>query len=220
MSKVKTRKSSSSHLSHLVGTGSQLPVAELPTARDILRLGVLLREQATADRRNYTMDTLISDLIDPVTSQWEKANCLFKPPIANHKNTIRAKLKSLWERAINVASGRAKLAEKDKFMEGLDKLVDILNCKCKIQLCSEVSCQKQCVGGVHIECKCPREVKIPPLELAFIKAQREKTGKHSTLQIGQVDVSESARLCMSAEKKKTVKEAEDKKKQRPMNKVC
>ena len=59
----KTRKSTVTHLSLYVGTGRELISSELPTVRDMLRFGVLLREISEEDRRNYTTEQLIGDVM-------------------------------------------------------------------------------------------------------------------------------------------------------------
>ena len=50
----KTRKSTVTHLSLYVGTDRELISSELPTVRDMLRFGVLLREISEENRRNDT----------------------------------------------------------------------------------------------------------------------------------------------------------------------
>ena len=87
MAKVRTRKTSSSHLSTLVGKGRELLVSELPTVRDVLKYGIHLREQSEADRRNYPVDQLVADIYPGLILQWSKANALFKPPVINEKVT-------------------------------------------------------------------------------------------------------------------------------------
>ena len=56
--KVKTRLSSSCHLSNFVGSGQELIISELPTIRDFLRFGILLREKNLRDKINYRYGVL------------------------------------------------------------------------------------------------------------------------------------------------------------------
>ena len=78
----------------------------------------------------------------------------------------------------------------------LDKLLDPLYCKCQpIQECSEVGClgskqKPSCLVGAHLTCSCPRDNKIPKLELLFVKSQREKKGEKAGLQIASADFKE------------------------------
>ena len=50
-------------------------------------------------------------------------------------------------------------------------------------------------------CNCEREVKIPQIELAFVKAQREKVGSAGSMQIGGSDIPESKRQEKSLQNK-------------------
>ena len=49
------------------------------------------------------------------------------------------------------------------------------------------------MAQAHIRCTCKKEQKIPVLDLAFIKAQRDKTGSTSSYQIGLPDYPETRR---------------------------
>ncbi|KAG7158483.1 hypothetical protein Hamer_G031143, partial [Homarus americanus] len=126
--------------------------------------------------RNYTDKELINDMIVPLLHQWTKANALFKPPVINQCRTIELKLTKLWHKAVETSLGKGNLARKNEFLHTLDTLFDILTCKCSIQLCSESNCSHsgKRENNSHIDCGCPREKKIPVLELEFIKAQRTK----------------------------------------------
>ena len=73
-----TRGSLTTHLSIMVGIGRELIPSRLPTNRDLLRLGIFLREQAEKDSRNYTVSEIIRDIIPFLLKQWAKANEEFK----------------------------------------------------------------------------------------------------------------------------------------------
>ena len=66
---VKTRNTVSSHLSTLVGTGRELTPSELPTTRDLLRLGIFFRETNVENRRNYCVDDLVSAILAQLLAQ-------------------------------------------------------------------------------------------------------------------------------------------------------
>ena len=64
---------------------------------------------------------------------------------------------------------------------------------CTIKTCAESDCQG-CQFGAHITCICPREVKLPKLDLLFLKAQREKVGEKGSMMIGDsIDMIEQVR---------------------------
>ncbi|KAG7163880.1 hypothetical protein Hamer_G027997, partial [Homarus americanus] len=140
-------------------------------------------------------------MIVPLLHQWTKANALFKPPVINQCRTIELKLTKLWHKAVETSLGKGNLARKNEFLHTLDTLFDILTCKCSIQLCSESNSSHsgKRENNSHIDCGCPREKKIPVLELEFIKAQRTKQ-KAKEKQI------------VNAKKREQIREREQKKK--------
>jgi hypothetical protein len=208
---ARTRHKSSSHMSNYVGTGKDLLLTELPTVRDLLRYGILQRELSEENKRNYIVGQLVKDMVEVLQDRWLRANAQLKYPVTNHPDTIFKKLKALWEEASKVSLGKGKLKDKNRFAEKLDKLVDILNCRCKIVLCSEYGCEIDCLKDAHIECECKRDEKIPVVELEFIRAQRDKVGSISTHQIGQADVPESRRQEETLKKQELKRQAEEKK---------
>ena len=80
-----------------------------------------------------------------------------------------------------------KQTETVAYLAKLDKLFDICSCHCSMTTEHSDKCEQDC-ALVHISCKCPRAKKIPEMELAFMKDQREKIGPKGMYQIGSVDV--------------------------------
>ena len=152
MSQIKTRIQSSTLLHQLVGSGSELPVAELPTVRDLIRYGLYLREISEQDRRNYSTDQVVADITKGFLAQWCRADPQFSGSVVNSHVRIKAKLKAIWEQAVKVSSGRAKQDDKDKFTGKLDRLMDILTFKFIIKECAEAGCNSACLSRVHISC--------------------------------------------------------------------
>ena len=95
-------------------------------------------------------------------------------------------------------------------MEKLDRLLDILICKCAIKCCDEFGCSTICNRKVHIECTCSKEAKIPSMELALIKGQREKLGNVSSHQICPKDFHETKRRLHNERKESRMKLKEKK----------
>ncbi|KAG7158061.1 hypothetical protein Hamer_G027646, partial [Homarus americanus] len=153
-------------------------------------------------------------MIVPLLHQWTKANALFKPPVINQCRTIEPKLTKLWHKAVETSLGKGNLARKNEFLHTLDTLFDILTCKCSIQLCSESNCSHsgKRENNSHIDCGCPREKKIPVLELEFIKAQRTKAEGQGSMQMGSIDYSETKKQIANAKKREQIREREQKKK--------
>ncbi|KAG7166430.1 High-affinity choline transporter 1-like 1 [Homarus americanus] len=179
-----------------------------------LILPLVMQYLTPGDRRNYTDKELINDMIVPLLHQWTKANALFKPPVINQCRTIELKLTKLWHKAVETSLGKGNLARKNEFLHTLDTLFDILTCKCSIQLCSESNCSHsgKRENNSHIDCGCPREKKIPVLELEFIKAQRTKAEGQGSMQMGSIDYSETKKQIANAKKREQIREREQKKK--------
>ncbi|KAG7168614.1 hypothetical protein Hamer_G029898, partial [Homarus americanus] len=123
-------------------------------------------------------------------------------------------LTKLWHKAVETSLGKGNLARKNEFLHTLDTLFDILTCKCSIQLCSESNCSHsgKRENNSHIDCGCPREKKIPVLELEFIKAQRTKAEGQGSMQMGSIDYSETKKQIANAKKREQIREREQKKK--------
>ncbi|KAG7174294.1 hypothetical protein Hamer_G003227 [Homarus americanus] len=117
-------------------------------------------------------------------------------------------------KAVETSLGKGNLARKNEYLHTLDTLFDILTCKCSIQLCSESNCSHsgKRENNSHIDCGCPREKKIPVLELEFIKAQRTKAEGHGSMQMGSIDYSETKKQIANAKKREQIREREQKKK--------
>ena len=98
----------------------------------------------------------------------------------------------------------AKEKERAEFVSDLDKLFDILTCQCEIKSCEEFQCDKgnSCSVQAHSSCTCLKHFKIPKLELAYIRDQRLKVGTKGKLQMGKVDVVESARQIKAKKQKR------------------
>ena len=184
---VRTRNKSSSRLSDYLGTGRELLVSDLPTTRDILRFGLLKREEYHLYKRNFTVDMICDEMRDGLISQWQSANGLFQYPVISDSSNIKKNLKFHWEQAVRFSEGKGKKVDMDKFKDKLDLLFDILHCKCQIKLCCESGCGEDCDMECHITCMCPAEKKIPLIELRFIQLQREKVGSKSIQQISSLD---------------------------------
>ena len=149
-----------------------------------MRYSILLSEQSGDDARNYPAATLARDIYFKVFENWERASHSFVNPVVNARITILKKIQERWD----ISLDRGKLDVRETFNAKLDKLFDILNCKCKIFICSEFGCPAGCKKEAHIYCTCPKEMKIPVKELAFIKGQRDKTGSIRPRQIGLQDI--------------------------------
>ena len=185
---MKTRHASGSKLGEYLGTGRDLLNSELPTLRDVLRLGIKYQEDKVCtegkERNLYTVKELIRDVAKGVNAMWIKANAEFVPPVVISTKGLEDRIEREWKMAGDIAWKRISKAKQIKtFEEKLDKLMDITKCRCEIITCME----RQCLGPVecwckdHITCSCTRETKLPVLDLQFLRSQRDKIGERAEI---------------------------------------
>ena len=136
------------------------------------------------DNRHIPTMELAAKTGRAVLSQWSQMNTQMMSTLVKEKEVVR-RVFVLWTRMEEVASGGKKKAsgkrkkygqageQRKAFVASLDKLFDIVSCQCTILSCSEFSCSDNCKAGVHIDCSCPKETRIPALELEFINDQRK-----------------------------------------------
>ena len=107
---------------------------------------------------------------------------------------------------------------KKEWMEKLYRLLDITTCRCPITLCSEMMStshgkKENCKAGAHIVCVCPRETKLPAIELTWVRLQRDKSEEKSVMGMLNRDTVEEKKMVKKDEGKKRklkLKEGEEK----------
>ena len=174
----------------------------MPTNRDVLCHGQLLKERAL-EGKQYTNKQMAADLAIIIIAHWEHANSMFKFPVIISKQRVNAKIVELWERMrifVYMRAGNTKKA-RELFISKLDKLFDVLHCKCSMKSKKEDFCKKTCPDKLHIHCTCSRETRIPALEHDYVKAQRDKHGSKSKFQLGPVDIVETQRQLKAIQRK-------------------
>ena len=171
---------------------------------------MLIRELSEENRRNFPINLLVNEIYLVLTQQWAKAG--FDSEAILSELYIKSNIKCLWQEGMKISTGRVKIEAKNNFMKKLDKVFDISFCKCKIELCPEKKCT--CKDNVHIKCVCPKERKLPVLELRFLKSQRDKVGSIGQLQIGNPDIPVTKKQQEALERKEKDKICEEKRKVR------
>lgn len=216
-SKPRTRHSSDCKMSAFVGAGKEFSLADVPTNRAVIRRGILLKEQNIQDgidARHYPAYAIARDLAPILESQWLKANAKFVYPVILSRQRIEEKIMALWKKVYDVALGRGKAADRAKVEEGLDKLMDIVYCKCTIIMCQEPRsiCPKptKCKLKAHALCSCAKEWKVPVLDLLWLRSQREKLGEKAGMQMASADLRETKKQLKTAQNKAALAEAEEK----------
>ena len=209
----RTRQSSGTSLFGYLGGPSHLLPNEVPTLRDCLRYCLQIQEYNLVlhevDRRNVPLCEIFKIAIEAVLSAWVRANPLFTEPVVIGAKRMEVKLKEAWDIFNSIARGICKKKVKEKWENNLDTLFDITKCRCVILLCGELgtSCRSGCDSEAHCLCSCPKELKLPLLDLRWLKAQREKKGSRSAFIMGSVDMKEAVRLEKQIERKKKEEES-------------
>ena len=206
---VRTRHQSGSKLTQLVGPGKEFMPSEVPTQRAVIQRGLLIKERLQLEQGTAKTDIQASEitveLVPLIRAQWHRSNAKFSPPVTINDNSLRIKVVRMWKRVEEVVRGRAKKAEVKKVEDLLDKLLDITTCNHTILLCDQVDSQckeaKNCLVKAHIKCDCPKESKVPVIELQWLAAQRAKIGEKSSMMMSNNDKVETERQ-RKAEKRK------------------
>ena len=183
--KAKTRHSATS----CFGPPAPLPdIGSLYTYRDVLAALEMMKISEPSE----TTWGLCCKITPKVKAKWADTNPLL---VVIKDESISYRILANYKTATLVNQNKAKAKVKKLFLEKLSHLFDILVCQCPINICEKTECNPaQCQGGAHITCSCPRQVKVPPMELKFILDQRQKVGlRGGQKQIAGADRIEAAR---------------------------
>ena len=180
----KTRCSVELRLVSMFGPGKDLNQTELPTIRQIIQYGIHLRQKAQIEdesSRKYLNNQLFSDIRDGVVKLWNKANYKFVTPIIISDQRITERIELIWNKANQYShnSYSKKSTDKNKkykeYTETLDLLFDLAACRdCPIQLCEEWEGCSGCAQEAHITCNCPKQKRLPSIELKFMRSMRQQ----------------------------------------------
>ena len=162
---------------NIVGPPADLPSSELPTMRQVLQKCRFVKQNSIDAKLpvvNLTV-TVACDLVE----LWKSVN-----PSIPLIEKVQQKVKRSYENYLKFKWNNKKTT--CDFISKLDKLFDICSCHCSLSTQHSDKCEQNC-ALVHISCKCPRDQKIPLLELPFMKDQRDKVGPTGKYQLGAVD---------------------------------
>ena len=156
--------------------------------------GELLKERSISGKKGLTLNDLSNSIVDALYNKWQSANPEFK----EDENLIARlylfkKVKTDWDFCVKWE--RKSSNQVESYKKRLDKLYNVLKCKCVFTTCAEKDCPDSCCEYVHINCTCVKIQKIPKVEIRFIYDQITKIGSKGQLQMsGQVDKKESAKI--------------------------
>ena len=170
---AKTRQKSGSGFKDFMGGAKEFLPGEAPTLRDVIQKGLFLQEEQIVlhniDYRHINMKKLFSSVAKDVLLIWSQGNPEFCPPVVTSERSLAERIEKSWNTLLSICHGReTKKKIVESWTEKLDKVFDIVKCKCNITLCSDA--ESPCVnkdcnsGGAHIICSCDRSIKIPKCE--------------------------------------------------------
>ena len=221
-STTRTRHQSSCKMSVCVGAAKKFASAYVPTNRAVIQMGLQLKQEKALEGVTdawYPIKEMAKDLVILIEAQWHKANCKFVPPLTISKRRMEDKILVLWNKVLGLAQGRGKASEKNKIEKSLDQLFDIVQCKHTIILCQEplsFCSDAKCKLGAHLskDCKCPKDQKVPVLDLQWLRSQRDKQEEMGGMQMSATDYVDTKKQNQAIENKAAREEAGRKKKRK------
>lgn len=189
------KKSQTQQVSSLLVVSSELPVAELPTLRDVLG-----KCSAEKDKlpKNSRLQEVLPVVVKCVRELYTKVNSNL---VLHSDKVISQRIKTKYEEMKHINRSKTSALAKSKFEKILGEVFDVLVCDCTIISCSDFDCD-QCEFDAHIICDCPKEFKIPKKELSYVLDQRSRIGgAKGTFQMKGLDLKEMASMDKTSNRK-------------------
>ena len=101
--------------------------------------------------------------------------------------SIASRIKSANDQQLYFQRKGSRGQKRKTFDDKLDKVFEILKCRCLITACDELVCGDSCEWGAHVKCNCPKLDRIPKAELKFFLSQRQRGTTAPKYQIGPID---------------------------------
>ena len=189
----------------ILGAPGPLPLAALPTAREVY-LAICFTEEEDAEQ----------GALETVALQVEQQFNKVTPTLSliKHKNTL-LKISKLLENVKKFKRKAQTANEKKFFLLKLDKIFDIAVCQHSFERCQDTAfCNKQSckIQDLHLNCPCNSIDKVPPEERHFMSDQRSrcKLGDKGKLAMAGVNHVQTKRDQRTVEKRTEVDEPNEK----------
>ena len=159
MAGVKRKASHRSAANPIVGPSiEELPLGDLPTLRNVLAKAIWLKESTTQTSNNFTNQMLGEEMVPIILQSYKRVNPLLA--LYQYKSVYNKFMKE-WNEFKNLRRTSSKRGKKRILFDSrLDKLFDIIKCKCDIQKCFDAGCDG-CEFEAHVvNCKCSRDTKV------------------------------------------------------------
>ena len=100
---------------NFLGPFAELPIAKLPTFRDILKQCQLLRERYVGSRNIYYVNDMASDVLPLILDVWNRANAkLVQCPIRLSNEALVENIKRKWTTLTNIAGKKTKVPQRER----------------------------------------------------------------------------------------------------------
>ena len=149
--------------SQIIGPSKALPSADLPTLRDILQQVLLLKESRSTQDISVSVFQEVASLVIAI---WKRANALLiETDVRISDKTIADKISFNWD-SISSQMQKRKAKKKtgrwtkESFSDRLDRLFNILHCRCPFISCETAKCITDNCIAAHISCSCPLKTKV------------------------------------------------------------
>ena len=178
------------HIAKNIVKAQDLPTSDLPTIRDMLAKMVHERDKIkVAENKIQVEVSLVSQNVLPeIKALYRKVNSNI---VVYDDKTILRRLTTDYKQMKELERSGRPGKQRQNFEIKLEKLFDILYCKCQILTCEQVSSCDGCDFLAHCICECDDEKKIPEVELQYVLDQRSREGgSKGKYQMGGKDVKE------------------------------
>lgn len=136
----------------------ELPTGDLPTLRNVLAKALWMKESTTVAENNFTTKMLGQQTVPIILQNCRRVNTLVT---LFQDSSVYNKFTKEWNEFKHLSRTSNKRGKRRIYFDSkLDKLFDIIKCKCEIQECSEAGCDG-CEFEAHVaKCKRPRDTKV------------------------------------------------------------
>ena len=88
-----TKKHHGNAIVKYLGPSAELPIADLPTLRDVFKQCQLLRERHVGPTSSYKLETMAADVVPLILNIWRRANAkLVEIPIRNTEFALEIRI--------------------------------------------------------------------------------------------------------------------------------
>ena len=180
------KRNKTRQVSGLLVAPCELPVADLPTLKDVLAKCTAEKEKLPS---NCSVQEVLPAVLQSIKDIYHRVNSNL---VLHPDKLLGQRIKSKFEEMKQINRSKTSSLSKAKFDKILGEIFEVLVCTCTIVKCSDFECSG-CEFDAHVNCDCPKNSKIPKKELTYLLDQRSRTdGVKGKLQMKGADLKEMA----------------------------